>query len=172
MSNKIAKIIEGAVIIALGVLIAIFGGNEVVDIYFGVMSLIAGVILLTLSVVSLVRKEPLLFSNLFLGTSLVVVAIFLLARFYISFGLFINLLVLLLLGLGIALILYGVYVLAKVSLFYGIGQIVVGAAFIVFSCLYIWVPEFATAFWIIVGVLVALYGLIFLLSAIFDKKNK
>ena len=134
------------------------------------MSLIAGVILLTLSVVSLVRKEPLLFSNLFLGTSLVVVAIFLLARFYISFGLFINLLVLLLLGLG--LILYGVYVLAKVSLFYGIGQIVVGAAFIVFSCLYIWVPEFATAFWIIVGVLVALYGLIFLLSAIFDKKNK
>jgi len=79
-------------------------------------------------------------------------------------------LVIALLGLGIGLILTGIYCLSKKLLFNGIGQLVVGALMVTFVIIYKTVPDFAQAFWIIIGVLVAVYGALVIISALISKK--
>ena len=65
MSKKVLGIIEGAVVIALGVLIAIFGGQRVMDIYFGVLFVIAGAILLAFGIATLIKTKLLSFGITF-----------------------------------------------------------------------------------------------------------
>ena len=43
MKEKLLRIIEAIVIIALGVIIAVCGGGEALDLYFGIISLVGGV---------------------------------------------------------------------------------------------------------------------------------
>ena len=78
----------------------------------------------------------------------------------------------LLLGLGIALILYGLFVALRKNLFYGVGQIVVGAVLATLVIIFLTVPEFAHAFWIIVGVVLAIYGALLLVFTLIDKDGK
>ena len=170
MSKKVLGIIEGAVIIVLGVLIAIFGGQAVLDIYFGVLFVIAGAALLALSIGILAKTKLLNFGLLFLSFAALIIGSFLLAKYY-SIDYIIYTLVLLIIAAGAALVFFGVYSITKRLVFTGIGQIVIGAAAITVGFLYIFVPEFIKWFWIIVGVLVAVYGVIFLLSAIFKKED-
>ena len=172
MKNKITKIIEGAVLVALGVLIAVFGGGEVLNVYYGVIALVAGVALLTLSVVTVVTKKPLTFGALFLGAALVVVGAGLLSGLLQIADQIITLIVLVVMGLGIGLILYGAYTIIEHNLFNGVGQIVIGAVCVVLSALYLGLADFRVVFWIIVGVVVALYGLFVIISVFFDKEKK
>ena len=79
-------------------------------------------------------------------------------------------LVYLLIALGGALVIYGAYSAAKINGFYGIGQIVLGAVAITIGILYLLVPEFNAVFWIIVGVLIAVYGVLLLITALAGKK--
>ena len=55
MSKKLVTIIEGALVIALGVLIAVFGGVKTLSTYFGVLFIIAGAGLLAFDVAVLCR---------------------------------------------------------------------------------------------------------------------
>ena len=77
--QKLLGILEGAVIIALGVLIAIFGFATVVDIYFGIVACVVGAALLGVSVYAMTKKE-LTFGLLGLGAILVAVGIGLLVH--------------------------------------------------------------------------------------------
>ena len=171
MSQKVLTIIEGALVIALGVLIAIFGGQEVMDIYFGVMFVIAGAGLLAFSIVTLVKTKILSFAITFFAFAALLLGTFLLIRYY-SFAYLVYTLILLIIAAGAALIFKGVYTIIKFSVFYGIGQIVVGAAAITLGIVYLTVPEFYQVFRIIVGVLVALYGVFVIVSAFLVKQNK
>ena len=82
----------------------------------------------------------------------------------------VDVLVHLLIALGGALIIYGAYAAVKINGFYGVGQIVLGAAAVTVGVLYLLVPEFNMAFWIIVGVLIAVYGVLLLVAALTNKK--
>ena len=170
MSQKLLTIIEGALVVALGVLIAIFGGQEVMDIYFGVMFLIAGAGLLAFAIVGLVKTKILSFMITFFAFAALLLGTFLVARYY-SFGYLVYTLILLIIAAGGALIFKGVYTIIKYSVIYGIGQIVVGAAAVTLGILYLTVPEFYTVFWIVVGVLVALYGVFMIVGALLAKKE-
>ena len=172
MKEKILQIIEGLIIIALGVIIAVFGGGTALDIYFGIVALVGGVALAVLNIVTLVKAKVLDFGATFLGCALLVVGIALFTPF-LSFAALINLVVLLFMGLGVALVLYGLYsMLLKKDVLAGICQIIIGVAAIVLSILYLAVEEFRTIFWIIVGVVVAVYGVLFIITALLPKKNK
>lgn len=171
MNKKLLGVIEGALVIALGVLIAIFGGQEVMDIYFGVVFIVAGAGLLTFAIVGLVKTKVLSFAITFFAFAALLLGIFLVARYY-SFGYLVYTLILLIIAAGGALIFKGVYTIVKYSVIYGIGQIVVGAAAITLGILYLTVPEFYTVFWIIVGVLVALYGVVMVVGALVNKEDK
>lgn len=172
MKEKLLQIIEGLIIIALGVIIAVFGGGTALDIYFGIVCLVGGIALAVLNIVTLVKAKVLDFGATFLGSALLVVGIALFTDF-LSFAALINLVVLLIMGLGIALVLYGLYsMLLKKDILAGICQIIIGAATIVLSILFLTVEEFRNIFWIIVGVVVAVYGVLVIITALLAKKKK
>ena len=171
MSKKLLTILEGAATVVLGVLVAIFGGQEVMDIYFGVLFIVAGAGLLAFSIVGLVRTKVLAFPLLFASFAALLLGSFLLARYY-SFGYFVYTLILLIIAAGGALVFYGVYTAVKFNVFYGVGQAVVGAAVATLGILYLSIPEFYKVFWIIVGVIVALYGIAIIVSAFLSNCEK
>lgn len=171
MNKKLLGIIEGAVTIVLGVLIAVFGGQEVMDIYFGVLFVIAGAALLAFAIVGLVRTKILSFGITFGALAALLLGSFLLAR-QLSMGYLVYILALLIIAAGGALIFYGVYTIIKLSVFYGIGQIVVGAAAATLAICYLYVDGFYKVFWIIIGVLVAVYGVFMIVSALLNKEDK
>ena len=170
--QKLFAIIEGAIIIALGILIAIFGPVTVLDTYVGIVCLVLGVALLIASIVSYADTKTLALPGLSLGFILISFGIGLLVPGFLSLGMVFLFLVFALIGLGVALIVYGAYMLSKKFVFTGIGQIVIGVLLVVFCFLYLFVEEFRTAFWIIIGVLIAIYGVFFIIGALLEKKKK
>lgn len=172
MKEKLFQILEGIIIIALGIIIAVCGGGEALDIYFGIIALVGGVALTALNIAMLVKTKALDFGALFLGTALIVVGISLFTDF-LTFAALINLVVLLVLGLGIALVLYGIYtMLVLKGLVIGVGQMLIGVVIAVLAILFLCVADFRTVFWIIVGIVVAVYGVLVIVSAFLPKKAK
>lgn len=166
--NKLLNIIEGAVIVALGVLVAVFGGGEVVDIYFGISATVIGAALLGVSIYALVKKQ-LAFATLSLGAILIAIGVGLFTD-YLSFTMLINIVVVAIIGLGAALVIYGIYQIANKETLFGTLLIVVGAILVTLATLFITIAEFRTAFWIIIGVVIALYGVLYIVLAVLDKK--
>ena len=167
-NKKLYAILESVAVIALGVLLAIFGFRTV-DLYFGILFIIAAVGFLAIVVAYLVKSKELPFGAL-LGftTSLVFGVLILLNRF--SLGYLFYILVLMFIALGGALLIYGIFTMTRGFVVYGVGQLTIGVLFLVSGILYLTVPEFGTAFWIVVGILVALYGVLLLVEAIAGKK--
>ena len=171
MKNKqLINIAEGILTAVVGVLIAVFGIQTVVDMYFGILFLVLGAVLLVIELASLVKVKKLEFGGLFAAFAFIIIGSFLVAG-KLSFGVLIGIFVALIIALGGALMFYGCYALVKTSLFYGIGQIVIGAIALTMGILYLTVPEFATAFWIVIGILIALYGVLLTVFAIVNKKD-
>ena len=171
MKEKLAGILEAIVIIAFGIIIAVFGGGTALDLYFAIIALVAGAVLLVVNVYTLIKAKELAFALTFLSCALIVVGVAILAQ-KLSFGVLIPLMAFLLLGLGIALVLYGLFVALRNDLFYGVGQMVVGAVLAILVIIFLTVPEFAHAFWIIVGVVLAIYGVLLLIFTLMGKSEK
>ena len=172
MKDKLFGIIEALVLIALGIIIIVCGAGTALDIYFGIICLIGGLGLVALAILALSKTKVLPLATIVLGSVLTAVGIALFTP-YLSFAALINLFVIIILGFGAALVIYGVYTLLVVkNLFYGVGQIVIGAGAIVLAVLYMTVPDFAQAFWIVVGVLFIVYGALCLIAAFLGKKEK
>lgn len=172
MNNKIINILESIVVIALGIIVAVCGGGEALDIYFAIICLVGGVALFILATVGLAKTKALDLSSTLISGALIAVGIALFTP-YLSFSALINLVVVIIIGFGAALVLFGIYALliAKNALF-GIGQILVGAVAIVMAVLFITVREFEKVFWIIAGILIIIYGVLSLVTTLIDKKAK
>ena len=170
-NNKIVNIIEAVVIIVLGIIIAVCGGGAALDIYFGIVAIVGGVALAAIAVYTLAKTKVLPFGTTFLSIALITIAIALFAG-WLSFGVLIGLLVYIMLALGIALVLYGIYtVVGLKGVVPGVAQIVIGIAIIVLTILFLTVEDFRTVFWIITGILVAVYGVLMLISAFLPQKK-
>jgi len=171
MKDKLMKVLEAVVIIALGIVVAVCGGGTALDLYFGIVAIIGGVALAALAIFTLVKTKVLPFGTTFLSVALITVAITLFVN-ALSFGVLIGLLVYLMLALGITLVLYGICTaVALKGIVPGIAQIVIGAAIIVLTVLFLTIEDFRTVFWIITGVLVAVYGVLMLISAFIPQKK-
>ena len=171
MSKKLLTIIEGACVIALGVLIAVFGGVQTLSTYFGVLFIIAGAGLLAFDVALLCRTKLLNFGLTFLGGATLALGIGLLLHNDL-FAVVVYVIMLFAIAGGCALVAYGIWSIVRKLVFTGIGQIVIGAALATLASVYLKVPSFQEIFWIIAGVLVAVYGLLVLLGALFSKEAK
>jgi len=75
MNNKVAKVLEGAILVALGVIIAICGIGSAIDIYFGIVFSIAGAALLVLGFMGLNKKDASGLSDLLLGSVLLTIGV-------------------------------------------------------------------------------------------------
>ncbi len=169
MSEKNKTLVSGIFFIVMGILIAIFGGQAVLDVYFGIVSLVAGLCLVAMGIYAMSKKQPLPGSTLVLGCVLLAVGVTLFTDF-LSVGVLINFLVVVVLGAGAGILTYGIYLLVKKQTVPGLMNLVLGLVAIVVSVLYIAVPDFRSIFWIIVGVLIAVYGLVEFIYAIKEGK--
>ena len=170
MKERTASIVAAIVTIALGILIAIFGFGAL-DIYVGIGCLVAGIVLTIVNIVFIAKKKPTSFASLFLSVALIVVGIFLFTD-YLSFGILEHLIVTIILGLGIALTLYGILTIAIAKQVpFGVIQMVLGLAIIALAIVYMNVGDFRKAFWIIVGVIIAIYGVLDLVMILTNKKK-
>ena len=166
--EKLTQVLVGAILVALGILVAIFREGAF-DLYFGIIATAAGAILLALAIVLLIKKQPLAPSAFVLPSVLLTVGIMLFTQ-VLNIADLVNFIVVLVLGLGVGLLLYGIYLIVKKATLNGVINIVMGAVALTLSLLYLFVPEFHTAFWIIVGVAIALYGVLEIVSAFIEKK--
>ena len=166
--EKLTQVLVGAILVALGILVAIFG-TEAFDLYFGIIATAAGAVLLAYAIFLLTKKSILAASAFILPAVLLTIGITLLIG-TIGFGALVGFIVVLILGLGAGLVLYGCYLIAKKATLSGVINLVIGVVAVTLSVLYLTVPDFAKAFWIIVGVVIALYGILEIVSAFVEKK--
>ena len=171
MNEKNKTLLSGIFCIVLGVLIAIFGGQTVLDIYFGIVALVSGLCLIAYGVYAMSKKQPVPSSSLILGSVLTAVGVTLFTDF-LSVGVLINFLVIVVLGAGVGILVYGIYLLSKKETAPGLMNLVLGLVAIVVAVLYISVADFRNIFWIIVGVLIAVYGLVEFIYGIKEVKGK
>lgn len=166
--EQLTRIIIGAVIVVLGVLIAVFGAESVLDTFFGIAGCVAGGCLLGFGIYQIAKKQEINPMTIILGSVLLAVGITLFTP-WLSVGILINLLVIVVLGAGAGLVFFGVYKIAKKEVSFGILNIVVGVVAITLAALYLGLPEFRKVFWIIVGIVVATYGCVETVLAIVKK---
>ena len=155
--DKLTTMLSALLIIVLGVLVAIFGAAAVLNLYFGIAACVAGACLLAFSIVLMIRKELVPPLGVVGGAALVAIGVGLIVG-KIDAGVLIGLLVFAVLGGGAGLLCYGIYLLTKKATNLGILDLIVGVAALTLAILYLAVAGFAQAFWIIVGILIAIYG--------------
>lgn len=168
--EKLSQVLSGVILVVLGILIAIFGAANVLDTYFGIIACVAGALLLCYAIYLLVKKQAVVPSTFILPCVLLAVGICLFTP-WLSVGFVFDFLAVIAIGAGAGLIFFGAYLIAKKNVFGGILNIAVGAVVLTLAVLYKAVPEFAKAFWIIIGVLVAVYGVLMIVSAFLGKKK-
>lgn len=172
MNEKIKSAVSAALIIALGFVVVFCGGGAALDLYLGIVLTALGAIALCLAIFVLAKTKALLFSTLFTASALLTVGIVLLLEKF-SFAGIIWLLVYILLAFGAALVVFGLYtIICAKNLVNGLVQVLVGAAIVTLSLLFLLVPEFRDVFWIIVGILIIIYGILSLILAITGKELK
>ena len=168
--EKLFQILSGAILVALGILIAIFQIGAL-DLYFGIIAIIGGAVLLAYGIYLLIKKSGINGSAVILACVLLALGITLVIH-YVTFGVLEPLIMTLLIGGGAGLVLVGVYAVAKKNVLGGVMNIVIGALAITFASLYIAnVGSFRDVFWIIIGILVAVYGVLVIVSAFIGKKK-
>ena len=166
--QKVMGIIEAIFIIALGVIIAVSGGGAALNIYLGVVALVSGAALAAVAIIELVQTGILPFLPTFLSCALISIGAGVFAG-WISFDLLITLVVFMIIGLGGALIIHGIFLIAKKFVVNGLVEIIFGAVALTLAIIFLLVPEFRVVFWIIAGILVALYGGFLLVTTIIKK---
>ncbi len=155
--DKLTTMLSATLLIVLGVLVAIFGAATVLNLYFGITACVVGAILLAFSIVLMSRKELVPPAEVIGGGALVAIGVGLIVG-KIDAGVLIGLLVFAVLGGGAGLIIYGIYLLTKKARNLGIINLIVGAAALTLAILFLALKGFEQVFWIIVGILIAVYG--------------
>ena len=169
-SNKtLIAVLEGIVVLLLGIFVAVFGVGSTLNVYFGIVACVLGSFLLAFSLFLIFKGEVLTFAPLALGGALIGISIGVFTQ-VISFAMLITILIFALMGLSGALILYGLYNLVKYSVFYGLGQMVIGGGILALTLVYHFNPGFQNVFWIITGILIAVCGGLQVIFALTKKK--
>ena len=170
-NEKLANILEGIILIVLGVFVAIYGGGRVVDTYFAIVALVAGVILALVAILELADKKPLPLKPVVVSGALISVAIGLFTG-WLSFAQLINLFVLVILGIGAGLIIYSLFLFSKSKTSLAVCVLIIGTVLVVLAALYMGVPDFRKAFWIIVGIVIAVEGALLIAASLIENKGK
>lgn len=169
-NKKLLAIIEGVATITLGVLIAIFG-SVTIGLYFGIMLIVASAGFLAICILSLVRTKELQFIPVAGFAGALAFGILLIVHPELA-KFFIRLFVYLLIAFGGAMVVYGIYLIIKQMFTFGAGEVTIGAVITTLAILYLTVPPFVDAFWVIVGVVVALSGVFLIVAAFLNKDIK
>lgn len=169
-NKKLTTVIEGIFLAVLGILVIVCGIGTTVDIYFGVVSLVAGLLLLCFAGYAISKKMPLPVGFVIMASILITVAVALFAQ-KLSFAMLIGLMIFIIMGLGFGLAALGIYAIVKKAPVYGIGLLVIGALLVLFTALYLGIPDFQKVFWYIVGGVMIALGVVVVVLAFVDPKK-
>lgn len=173
MKEKYIRIISAIIMIVMGIIIAVCGAGTALDLYFGIGFVVTGAVLIVLDIISLTKNKIISFGQVFLAAAFTTIGITLLTTHYVSFAILVNLVVILVLGMGIALAIFGLLTLILTKQVpVGIAQLVIGLVVVALVIVYLNVEEFRTVFWIIAGILIAAYGVLDLILTLTNKKLK
>ena len=170
MDVKLTNVIRGAFIIVLGVLIAVCGIGTAVNTYFGVVSIVAGVLMLCFAGFAMYKKLPVPVGYFILSGVFITVAVALFMG-KLSFAELVNLLIFVIMGLGFAFAVLGIIYITKRWVVQGLVSIIAGALLILFTALYLGIPEFQTAFWIICGILMIIFGVFVIVATLMGDRK-
>lgn len=168
MDSKISAVIRGAFIIVLGILVAVCGVGTAVNVYVGVVCIVAGIMLLGFSAFMVAKKLPTPIGYLVLSGILITFAVALFMG-KLSLDVIIGLLIFGIMGTGFGLIAVGIVEIARRHLLFALVEMFIGGLLILFTALYLGIPEFQTAFWIIVGVLMIVFGVFIIIASLVSK---
>ena len=172
MSKKLVAICEGVLLVVIGVLVAVFGGGQTMDLIFGIIGIAGGAALLALAILALLKEKKYAFSLWFAAVAGLFIGILLVAEkttiaFLIEYAIYFGI------AFGAAFLGLGIYSLvAKKDTKAGLIQLIGGALIVTFGMLFIFVEDFAQFFWIVVGVLIALAGVYVAVMALLNKEAK
>ena len=170
MKNKVIRqIISGLVCITLGILIAVYGTNAI-DTYLGIIGCVIGVSLLGFEAILFRKKIDLNPIPILYGATLLTVGIFLFTD-VLNVTPLVNFIVVIVVGLGAGLLLFGAYLLSKKEKFSGFLDTLLGVVALVIAILYITVEKFRDIFWIIFGVVFAAYGVLLIITTFIKPKE-
>lgn len=167
-NKKLSRVLSCLVLMLLGILIAIFG-TKAIDVYLGIVACVAGAAVLIDTIYLISKKEKLVAYPFVLSLVLIAIGIALFVH-WISFAILVSFLVVVILGTGAGLLCYGVYLLGKKEKNAGLLNVVMGVVALTLAILYMAVPDFRTLFWIIVGIVLAVYGLLGLIFTLIEKQ--
>lgn len=173
MNKKLVAIVEGVLLITIGVLVAVLG-QESFALLAGIVLLVIGAGLLALDCYGLIKEKKLIFApTLGAVASILFGILFVLGKLDAAVAVIIAVAMWLGVAFGGALVLYSIYSLCfKKDIKSGVAQLIVGGAVATICLLYMYVDGFSKVFWIIAGVLVALSGLYIALIALLSKEAK
>ena len=172
MSKKLVAICEGVLLVVIGVLVAVFGGGQTIDLIVGIIGIAGGAILLCLALLTLIKEKKYAFNLWFGAVAGLLIGIFLVAEkttiaFLIEYAIYFGI------AFGAAFLGLGIYSLcAKKDAKAGLIQLIGGALIVTFGMLFLFVEDFAQFFWIVVGVLIALAGVYVAVMALLKKEAK
>ena len=169
-NKKLTRLLEGIVLSVLGILIAIFG-TQALNNYFGILLIVLGSVLALASLALLVTKKAMLLPLIGGAGVALAVGIGLLSEYPLSIEFFISFAVIASLGFGCGLFLFGIFRLVNHDTFFGPIQTILGALLITLTLLYMYVPDFRKAFWIIAGILIAVYGVLLIVFTFVDASK-
>lgn len=171
MNDKTKTIIEGLLLLVFGILIAVTGIGTVVDICFGIAFCVGGISMLAFGGYAIGHKSGLSAPWLILGVTLLTIGITLFTP-YLSLAALVQFIVIAILGFGIGLIIQGIIDLVRKATLLGVTRLVVGVALVTLAILYLTIPDFQKVFWIIVGILIAVYGALVFISALVKPRGR
>lgn len=170
--KKLTAILNGLIVIALGLVVAIAGAGQAFDLALGIVLLVDAAIMLTEMGLILRNTKLLPVAHTIAFGLFFVFGMALVAGWFGMGGFLLALLVWGIIAVGGAFVLLGIFTLVRGLVFTGVGQMVVGAIAMTLAILTMKVPGMATAFNIILGVLVAAYGVMILVMGLLGKNKK
>ena len=166
---NLPTVIEGAFFLVFGLLVAILGVGTI-DLYIGILCLVVGIVCIGLSIMAIVQKGEVSFKLLTVGGAFLAVGIAMFTDF-LSFAMVVNLIVIILLGYGAGILVYGIVQVSRKETAFGIIDMVIGAGLVTFNTLYLTLPSFRGDFWLTVGILIAIYGAFLIVLGVVEKKS-
>ena len=162
------RLMSAIIMIAFGILVAIFGPKSL-DLYLGILCIVSGVSLLVAAILTASQTRIIPVPVLFAGIFLLTIGICSFTDL-LSFTFLITFVILAIGALGLTYIIHGISLCTKKAGAFGAIEIVLGTLAVTFTVLFFAVPDFQPVVWIVLGVLIALYGLFELIACLSGKE--
>ena len=170
MDTKVMNVLRGVFVVVLGIMVCLFGVGAAVNTYFGIVAIVTGVLSIAFGIFTMVKKLPLALAPWLLGPVLITIAVALFMG-KLSFAVLVDLFVFVVMGLGFALAVLGIIFIAKRMIAIGLSEIIVGALLVLFTALYLGIPDVQSAFLYFVGILMIAFGICVIVFSIVEPKG-